>query len=86
MGKTYIIEFQRREQYDCDGNSKAKAIAKSFDEGTNPSEIVEWVKEQAGMWNDDYNILTNPQILGIIREKKEATMSKTLSECRGSDC
>ena len=44
MGKTYIIEFQRREQYDCDGNCKAKAIAKSFDENTNLSEIVEWVK------------------------------------------
>ena len=69
MGKTYIIEFQRREQYDCDGNCKARAIAKSFDENTNLSEIVEWVKEQAGVWNDDYNILTNPQILGIIREK-----------------
>ena len=69
MGKTYIIEFQLREQYDCDGNCKAKAIAKSFDENTNLSEIVEWVKEQAGVWNDDYNILTNPQILGIIREK-----------------
>jgi len=70
MGKTYIIEFQLREQYDCDGNCKAKAIAKSFDENTNLSEIVEWVKEQAGVWNDDYNILTNPQILGIIREKR----------------
>ena len=69
MGKTYIIEFQLREQYDCDGNCKARAIAKSFDENTNLSEIVEWVKEQAGVWNDDYNILTNPQILGIIREK-----------------
>ena len=69
MGKTYIIEFQLREQYDCDGNCKAKAIAKSFDENTNLSEIVEWVKERAGVWNDDYNILTNPQILGIIREK-----------------
>ena len=69
MGKTYIIEFQRREQYDCDGNSKAKAIAKSFDENTKLLEIVEWVKEQAGMWNDDYNLLTNPQILGITIEK-----------------
>ena len=71
MGKTYIIEFKRREQYDCYGNSKVKSIAKSFDEHTNLLQIVEWVKEQAGMWNDDYNILTNPQILGITIEKED---------------
>lgn len=70
MGKTYIIEFQRREQYNCEGDSKVKAIAKSFDENTNLSEIVEWVKEQAGVWYNDYNILTNPQILGITIEKE----------------
>ena len=34
MGKTYIIEFKRREQYDCYGNSEVKSIAKSFDENT----------------------------------------------------
>ena len=28
------------------------------------------IKEQAGVWCDDYNILTNLQILGIIREKR----------------
>ena len=69
MGKTYIIEFQRREQYDCDGNCKARAIAKAFDENTTLSEIVKWVKQQAGLHWDDYNILTNPQILGITIEK-----------------
>lgn len=68
MGKTYIIEFKRREQYDCYGNSEVKTIAKSFDENTTLSEIVEWVKEQAGVWCDDYNILTNPQILRIVKE------------------
>lgn len=69
MGKTYIIEFQRREQYDCDGNCKARAIAKAFDENTTLSEIVKWVKQQAGLHWDDYNILTNPQILGITIEE-----------------
>ena len=69
MGKTYIIGFKRREQYDCYGNSEVKTIAKSFDENTKLLEIVEWVKEQAGLWNDDYNLLTNPQILGITIEK-----------------
>ncbi len=68
MGKTYIIEFQRREQYDCDGNCKARAIAKAFDENTTLTEVVEWVKKQAGVCCDDYNILTNPQILGIVKE------------------
>lgn len=68
MGKTYIIEFKRREQYDCYGNSEVKSIAKAFDDNTTLSEVVEWVKGQAGVWDNDYNILTNPQILGIVRE------------------
>ena len=68
MEKTYIIEFKHREQYDCYGNSEAKSIAKAFNENTTLSEIVEWVKKQAGVWGDDYNILTNPQILGITKE------------------
>lgn len=70
MEKTYIIGFKRREQYDCYGNSEVKTIAKSFEENTKLSEIVEWVKKQAGVWSDDYNILTNPQILGITIEKE----------------
>lgn len=68
MEKKYIIEFRRREQYDCNCNCEAKSFAKVFDENTPLSEIIEWVKEQAGMWFDDYNILTNPQILGITKE------------------
>lgn len=68
MGKTYIIDFKRREQFDCYGNSEAKSFAKAFDENTTISEVVEWVKEQAGLWGNDYNILANPQILGIVKE------------------
>ncbi len=71
MEKTYIIEFKRREQYDCNGNCEVKTIAKAFDENTNLSEIVKWVKEKAVVWCDDYNIIANPQILGIIREGGE---------------
>jgi len=48
MGKTYIIEFRRREQYDCACNCEVKSFAKAFDENTPLSEVVEWVKEQAG--------------------------------------
>jgi len=70
MGKTYIIEFRCREQYDCYGNCKDKSIAKAFSEDTTISDVVEWVKEQAGMWCDDYNILTNPQILGITKRNE----------------
>lgn len=68
MGKSYIVEFRRREQYDCACNCEVKSFAKAFDENTPLSEIVEWVKGQAGMWFDNYNILTNPQILGITKE------------------
>jgi hypothetical protein len=63
--KTYIIEFQRAEQYDEACNCKPRSFAKAFDENTTLSEIVQWVKETAGLWNNDYNILTNPQIIGI---------------------
>jgi hypothetical protein len=45
-----------------------KSYAKAFDENTTLSEIVELVKDQAGTWFDDYNILINPQILGIVKE------------------
>ena len=62
---TYIIEFQRAEQYDEACNSKPRSFAKAFDENATLSEIVEWVTETAGTWYNDYNILTNPQIIGI---------------------
>lgn len=66
----YIIEFQRREQYDCDGNCVPKAIAKTFDEKATLGEIVDWVKNNAGTWIDDYDILSNPQILGIHKSRE----------------
>lgn len=65
--KTYIIEFQSRNQYDESCNSKPRSFAKVFDENVTLSEIVQWVKETAGLWNNDYNILTNPQIIGITK-------------------
>ena len=68
----YIIEFERREQYDCNCNSKPRAFAKSFDETATLKDVVDWVAESAGCWFDDYNLLTNPQILGIRKEKKNA--------------
>lgn len=64
----YIIEFKTREQYDCAGNSEPKSIAKCFGEDVTLKEVVEWVKENAGMWFGDYNILTNPQIIGIHKD------------------
>lgn len=73
----YIIEFQRREQYDCDGNCVPKAISKTFDEKATLGEIVDWVKNNAGMWIDDYDILTNPQILGIHKSREIDTKSKS---------
>lgn len=66
----YIVEFQKRNQYDCDGNSKPFAIAKCFDENTTLKEIVNWVINECGWFIDDYNILTNPQILGITAKKE----------------
>jgi trehalose-6-phosphate synthase len=63
--KTYIIEFQRAEQYDEACNSKPRSFAKAFNENATLSKIVQWVKETAGVWINDYNILTNPQIIGI---------------------
>ena len=65
--KTYIIEFQSRNQYDESGNSKPRSFAKAFDENTTLSEIVQWVTETADVWWNDYNILTNPQIIGITK-------------------
>jgi len=63
----YIIEFQTREQYDCNGNCVPKSIAKTFDEKATLGEIVDWIKSNAGTWLDDYNILSNPQIIGIYK-------------------
>lgn len=73
----YIIEFQRREQYDCDGNCVPKAIAKTFDEKATLGEIVDWVKINSGMCFNDYNILSNPQILGIHKSREIDTKSKS---------
>ena len=64
---TYIIEFQRAEQYDEACNCKPRSFAKAFDKNATLSEIVQWVKETAGPWYNDYNILTNPQIIGITK-------------------
>ena len=64
---TYIIEFQRAEQYDEACNCKPRSFAKAFDKNATLSEIVQWVKETAGLWYNDYNILTNPQIIGITK-------------------
>ena len=47
----YIVEFQKRNQYDCDGNSKPCTIAKCFDENTTLKEIVNWVINECG-WLD----------------------------------
>jgi hypothetical protein len=63
--KTYIVQFQRAEQYDQACNCTLRSFAKAFDENATLSEIVQWVTETAGTWYDDYNILTNPQIIGI---------------------
>ena len=65
--KEYIIEFQRAEQYDEACNCKLRSFAKAFDENATLSEIVQWVTETAGTWFNDYNILTNPQIIGITK-------------------
>lgn len=46
------------------------AIAKCFDENTTLKEIVNWVINEGGWFIDDYNILTNPQILGITAKKE----------------
>jgi hypothetical protein len=61
----YIIEFKKRAQYDCDCNCLPKSIAKTFNERATLGEIVDWVKSNAGTWIEDYNILSNPQIIGI---------------------
>jgi hypothetical protein len=61
----YIIQFSHREQYDCAGNSTVKSEAKCFNEDATIKDIVDWVKETAGPWGDDVNLLTNPQIIGI---------------------
>lgn len=62
----YIISFQHREQYDCYANCLPKQEAKCFSDNTTLKEIAEWVREKAGSWNnDDINLLTNPQIIGI---------------------
>ena len=65
--KTYIIEFQSRNQYDESSNCKPRSFAKAFDENATLFEIVQWVTETAGTWFNDYNILTNPQIIGITK-------------------
>ena len=65
--KTYIVQFQRAEQYDQACNCTPRSFAKAFDENATLSEIVQWVTETAGVWNNDYNILTNPQIIGITK-------------------
>ena len=65
--KTYIVQFQRAEQYDQAGNCTPRSFAKAFVENTTLSEIVQWVTETAGTWYNDYNILTNPQIIGITK-------------------
>lgn len=65
----YIVEFQTREQYDCNCNSVPKSIAKAFDEKATLGEIVDWVKDNAGTWFNDYNILSNPQIIGILKSR-----------------
>ena len=54
--KKYIIEFEKREQYDCDGNCTKKAVAELFTDDTTLAEIVEWVKKEVGPY---------PKILGI---------------------
>lgn len=61
----YIISFQHREQYDCSGNSIPKQEAKCFSDNTTLKEIAEWVREKAGSWNNDIDLLNNPQIIGI---------------------
>lgn len=67
----YIIEYQSREQYDEYGNCKPKSHAKSFNENSTLGEIVEWVKETCGVWCGEYDTLTNPQIIGILKSREE---------------
>ena len=64
----YIIQFDSREQYDCNCNCTGKSFAKSFNENTTLKEVADWCKQTAGTWFDDYNLLTNPQILGITKK------------------
>lgn len=61
----YIIQFEHREQYDCNANCTVKSEAKYFGEDATIKDIADWVKETAGHWGNGINLLTNPQIIGI---------------------
>lgn len=76
----YIIEFKKREQYDSDSNCIPKSITKTFDEKATLGEIVDWVKSNAGMWLNDYNILSNPQITGINKSIEVDNKEKETAE------
>lgn len=61
----YIVTYQRREQYDCQGNCGVKTVAKAFDGSTTLEEVAKWIKDTAGVFCNQPNVIDNPKIIGI---------------------